>query len=105
MSPRCDTFHSSWPGLSRPSTSYPPRVSKDVDARHKAGHDGVLSSRSNCRPHNWLLDDRQVDQRGRYPEEDTRPPDHIIGAGLLVKKTAQIDAKRAADLMAEEGDS
>jgi hypothetical protein len=30
---------SSWPGLSRPSTSFLPRESKDVDARHKAGHD------------------------------------------------------------------
>src|SRR5262245_59240098 len=28
---------SSWPGLSRPST---PLLSEDVDARHKAGHDG-----------------------------------------------------------------
>ena len=30
--------HSSWPGLSRPSMSL--SVAKDVDARHKAGHDG-----------------------------------------------------------------
>ena len=29
----------SWPGLSRPSTSLPHQESKDVDARHKAGHD------------------------------------------------------------------
>src|ERR1700709_731551 len=28
----------SWPGLSRPSTSYF-AISEDVDARHKAGHD------------------------------------------------------------------
>jgi hypothetical protein len=28
----------SWPGLSRPSTSLLKK--KDVDARHKAGHDG-----------------------------------------------------------------
>jgi hypothetical protein len=28
----------SWPGLSRPSTSWL-RVKKDVDARHKVGHD------------------------------------------------------------------
>src|SRR6185437_8092330 len=33
-----DTF-SSWPGLSRPSTSWPDTSKKDVDARHKAGHD------------------------------------------------------------------
>src|SRR6478752_6012608 len=32
--------HSSWPGLSRPSTSRRPCKIKDVDARHKAGHDG-----------------------------------------------------------------
>jgi hypothetical protein len=31
----------SWPGLSRPSTSCQMfRLKKDVDARHKAGHDG-----------------------------------------------------------------
>jgi hypothetical protein len=30
---------SSWPGLSRPSTSLLRLESKDVDARHKAGHD------------------------------------------------------------------
>ena len=29
----------SWPGLSRPSTLFS-AASKDVDARHKAGHDG-----------------------------------------------------------------
>jgi hypothetical protein len=30
---------SSWPGLTRPSTSFFSRYN-DVDARHKAGHDG-----------------------------------------------------------------
>src|ERR1700742_4862609 len=30
---------SSWPGLSQPSTSLLPLHDKDVDARHKAGHD------------------------------------------------------------------
>src|SRR5271163_3575376 len=35
------TVHpSSWPGLSRPSTFYRAQHSQDVDARHKAGHDG-----------------------------------------------------------------
>ncbi len=29
----------SWPGLSRPSTSYLSNMQQDVDARHKAGHD------------------------------------------------------------------
>jgi hypothetical protein len=29
----------SWPGLSRPSTFFLPQDCKDVDARHKAGHD------------------------------------------------------------------
>src|SRR5882757_1071863 len=33
---------SSWPGLSRPSTSFLPLESKDVDARHKAGHDELM---------------------------------------------------------------
>jgi hypothetical protein len=36
----CRPPHASWPGSSRPSTSFLPRVSEDVDARHKAGHDG-----------------------------------------------------------------
>jgi hypothetical protein len=32
---------SSWPGLSRPSTSlFGRELKQDVDARHKAGHDG-----------------------------------------------------------------
>jgi DNA-directed DNA polymerase III PolC len=35
---------SSWPGLSRPSTSVA-RCKEDVDARHKAGHDKQLLSR------------------------------------------------------------
>jgi FAD/FMN-containing dehydrogenase/Fe-S oxidoreductase len=40
---RADVFDktsASWPGLSRPSTSSSPKVQQDVDARHKAGHDG-----------------------------------------------------------------
>src|SRR5450755_622240 len=32
--------YSSWPGLTRPSTSFLSLQSKNVDARHKAGHDG-----------------------------------------------------------------
>jgi len=32
----------SWPGLSRPSTFFPSET-KDVDARHKAGHDDGAS--------------------------------------------------------------
>jgi hypothetical protein len=32
---------SSWPGLSRPSTSLLLQRSQDVDARHKAGHDEI----------------------------------------------------------------
>src|SRR6516164_9632749 len=35
----------SWPGSSRPSTSSLARVYKDVDARHKAGHDNVYDDR------------------------------------------------------------
>jgi hypothetical protein len=33
----------SWPGLSRPSTSLA-RSQKNVDARHKAGHDDAAKS-------------------------------------------------------------
>jgi hypothetical protein len=40
---RAKAFNStpSWPGLSRPSTSFFPNCSKVVDARDKPGHDGV----------------------------------------------------------------
>jgi lysophospholipase L1-like esterase len=33
-------MNSSWPGLARPSTSLQHQTKQDVDARHKAGHDG-----------------------------------------------------------------
>jgi hypothetical protein len=36
----------SWPGLSRPSTSYLAETLEDVDARHEAGHDGVEAQRA-----------------------------------------------------------
>jgi error-prone DNA polymerase len=32
---------SSWPGLSRPSTTFLLLLQEDVDARHKAGHDDI----------------------------------------------------------------
>ncbi len=35
-------FQSSWPGLSRPSTSYFAARTKAVDARHRAGHDDEI---------------------------------------------------------------
>jgi hypothetical protein len=34
-----DFYYSSWPGLTRPSTFLLADSFKDVDARHKAGHD------------------------------------------------------------------
>jgi hypothetical protein len=34
-----ERFFASWPRLSRPPTSFLLHVCKDVDARHKAGHD------------------------------------------------------------------
>src|SRR5262249_31101337 len=37
---RIVTSQSSWPGLSRPSTSFLTTTNKDVDARDKRGHDG-----------------------------------------------------------------
>jgi hypothetical protein len=39
----------SWPGLSRPSTTCFKK--KDVDARHKAGHDDGEAERSNGSDH------------------------------------------------------
>jgi acyl dehydratase len=43
-------FSPSWPGLSRPSTSFVPRCFKDVDGRDKPGHDelGRLSQHHVC---------------------------------------------------------
>src|SRR5229473_7455728 len=38
--------YSSWPGLSRPSTSLLPKFSEDVDARDKPGHDELDALRS-----------------------------------------------------------
>jgi len=38
-----DLSTSSWPGLSRPSTSFGAAIKKVVDARHKAGHDESLA--------------------------------------------------------------
>jgi len=50
---------SSWPGLSRPSTSLAWQQKKDVDARHKAGHDESLARAVGIRrfvtPLNWCL--------------------------------------------------
>src|SRR4051812_39264283 len=45
---RAGTLFSPWPGLSRPSTSYAVARKKDVDARHKAGHDGPIPARDAC---------------------------------------------------------
>src|SRR5581483_8020960 len=42
-----DSLSPSWPGLSRPSTSFL-GVLKDVDARHKAGHDDCKVYHSSC---------------------------------------------------------
>ena len=44
LKPRAPSPSSSWPGLSRPST-VSRRSRSDVDARHKAGHDGVDARR------------------------------------------------------------
>src|SRR5206468_1047189 len=49
----------SWPGLSRPSTfCFRHQHRKDVDARHKAGHDGLERYRDSCRqrPSSRLFD-------------------------------------------------
>src|SRR5262245_14849586 len=40
MGGNCAVLSTSWPGLSRPSTSSCRREKEVVDARHKAGHDG-----------------------------------------------------------------
>ncbi len=37
---RIESLALSWPGLSRPSTTWPLHSLEDVDARHKAGQDG-----------------------------------------------------------------
>src|SRR3954454_25375613 len=65
---------SSWPGLSRPSTCFG-AASKDVDTRHKAGHDGVegvvtrsLSTRVGSLPCSVMA--------GRGDEASRRRPGH-----------------------------
>ena len=57
------------------------------------------------RPRHRLLDDWQVDQRRREAERDAEPPDHVVRASRFVERAAEIDAERAADLMAQEGDA
>jgi hypothetical protein len=44
-----DSSTPSWPGLSRPSTTLLLLSFQDVDARHKAGHDGSEISRAGVR--------------------------------------------------------
>ena len=52
------SFSPSWPGLSRPSTSFPRQGIQDVDARHKAGHDGRGSSLA------WIAEDMALAESG-----------------------------------------
>jgi hypothetical protein len=50
-----------WPGLTRPSTSFVVAI-KNVDAWRKAGHDGELSAKPRVRP---LLDLRRTNNLPR----------------------------------------
>src|SRR6185312_2368406 len=54
---------SSWPGLSRPSTSWAVASPKDADARHKAGHDDGLEAAPACR--RTQLPEQLVEKRER----------------------------------------
>src|SRR5262245_1747380 len=49
------------------------------------------SGRRNSRPGNWLLNDRQVDESGERAEQDSTPPDEVIGTGPLIQEAAEID--------------
>src|SRR4051812_31326970 len=44
-----DPLSTSWPGLSRPSTTFMLHSFQDVDARHKAGHDELRVPRLDMR--------------------------------------------------------
>src|SRR6202012_392750 len=59
---------SSWPGLSRPSTSMPATQEEDVDPRHKAGHDELLNLPSIvvAKEHNALVISSLDDAAARY---------------------------------------
>src|SRR5260370_21890902 len=57
---------SSWPGLSRPSTSSLDLGKKDVDARHKAGHDEEVKSQ----PQHGLGADVALDLVGAAVDRD-----------------------------------
>jgi hypothetical protein len=73
---------SSWPGLSRPSTSLELLSVEDVDARHKAGHDGSRStavgvkSNRDRRPRPASFEGRAPHDRVkmRWPASGTAPP-------------------------------
>src|SRR6266536_3252012 len=101
----------SWPGLSRPSTSFAIGDSKDVDARDKPGHDekrllGAMFTASGGlrnRADDGGFHDRQVDQGGQHAEQHRQPPDRRVGTELLEHDAAQPHAKESADLMADEG--
>ncbi len=56
---------SSWPGSSRPSTSCFGSGTKDVDARHKAGHDGrrIVGCKVGWRSRNPPFGSREIAKR------------------------------------------
>ncbi|MDB5579404.1 MAG: hypothetical protein JWR80_4580 [Bradyrhizobium sp.] len=69
----------SWPGLSRPSTSFLLLGCKDVDARHKAGHDELDA---NVRFYWSLFESDSQDEGFTYrPHPEERPLGHVSKDG------------------------
>src|SRR6267154_6344619 len=56
---------------------------------------GICSGRNDGEALHRLLHDRQVDQPGKHAEQNRQPPDGVIGAGALERKTAEQDAEEA----------
>ena len=77
-------YSSSWPGLSRPSTSFVIETSKqDVDARHKAGHD-KSNPRRHCgaRPAEDALSQLVMAVEDASSQLESAPPQRNFGLQL-----------------------
>src|ERR1700694_3545925 len=63
----------SWPGSSRPSTAFLLLGCKDVDARHKAGHDDAFNS--SLSGENWIASSRML-----LANDENEQSHHILSA-------------------------
>src|SRR6516164_1074170 len=61
------------------------------------------SGRGGGEPRGGLLHNRQIDERREQSEQDRDPPDGIVRTGFDEQEPAEPNAKKAPDLVAEEG--